>query len=561
MTSAKPTISAEILSFPNREEVLRSVLEHASIGMTLVDTNGSVVYANPAFAEMFRYPLADCIGLRVPNLVETDMVASAEMQLRQLIDGDIDRYRTERRYRRSDGTSFWGLVSASLVRARASRKPLDLIVQITDIDREKAAVAALAASESRWNFALDSAGQGVWDHDLSSGRVFYSARWKLMRGFAPEEDVDPSSWLDRVHPDDRERILERIRRQDSGELSDNEFEYRERHQDGHWIWILSRGKPIEWKADGSVARILGTDTDITKLKDVEARLAAEKEFLAVTLDSIADGVIATDPSHAVILMNPAAEELTGWRFSEAAGRRLNLVCTIVDERSGASAIDPVLASLGGKADRLLREGLHLVTANGRTRVVRECASVVRKPDGIVAGGVLVIQDITESHAIKQDLSYSATHDPLTALFNRSAFDAALDAALAEVRGGDRRHALCFIDLDRFKHVNDSAGHAAGDALLKRVAQAIEASCRSQDMCARLGGDEFALILRDCSLPNARSLAEKTVQAIKNLNFDWSGKTYRVGASVGVVPIDYRSVSTARLLEQADAACYAEKRTR
>jgi len=561
LTSAERATSAEILSFPNSGEVLRSILENAPIGMTLVDIGGAVVYANPAFSKMFGYPIADCVGLRVKDLVDGEMVPEAEVQLSGLINGEVDHYRTERRYRRSDGTVFWGLVSASLVRARGSTQPLYLIVQIADIDREKAAVTALSASESRWNFALDSAGQGVWDHDLRTGQVFYSTRWKVMRGFTPEDDIDPASWLGRVHPDDQQRILEQVRRQDSGELNYNEFEYRERHQHGHWIWILSRGRPIEWKPDGSVARILGTDTDITTLKDVEARLAAEKEFLAVTLDSIADGVIVTNPSHKVILMNPVAEELTGWRLADAKGRPLSEVCNLVDEETKVPIMTPILESLSGASGRLSREGSLLATVTGEARVVRECASVVRKPDGTVVGGVLVFQDITEGHAIKRRLSYSATHDPLTGLVNRSAFDAALNAAVGEVRGTGRRHALCFMDLDHFKQVNDAAGHAAGDALLAEVAGAIRSSCRGEDTCARVGGDEFALILRDCSLQAARYVAQKVVRSIENLEFVWNGRTFRIGSSVGVVSINSKSGSAASVLQQADAACYNEKRGR
>jgi diguanylate cyclase (GGDEF)-like protein/PAS domain S-box-containing protein len=364
-----------------------------------------------------------------------------------------------------------------------------------------------------------------------------------------------------VHPEDRKRILDQVRRQDSGELKYNEFEYRERHRNGHWVWILSRGKPVEWKPDGSVARILGTDTDISGLKEVESRLAAEKELVAVTLESIADGVISTDPSHHIVLINPVAQELTGWTHEEACGKPLRLIFQVEEEDTGSSTIGPVLASLGGLAQRLLRDGTLLVAASGETRVIRECASVVRKSDGSVVGGVLVFQDVTESHAIRRNLSYAATHDALTELANRTAFEQALVEAIADARGNRRQHALCFMDLDRFKQVNDSAGHAAGDALLKMVATAVRQSCRSQDLSSRIGGDEFALILRDCSLAAARNIAEEIVRAIEDLTLGWRGRAYRIGASIGVVPIDANSSSPEAILEQADAACYAEKRSR
>ena len=550
----------KVLPFPNSEEVLRGILEHASVGMSLVDMDGRVVYANHSFSAMFGYTLAECIGLRVSDLVDGEMIPSAENQLHQLIRGEINSYRSERRYRRSDGSLFWGLVSASVVNSKGGNKPLYLIVQIADIDREKAAVAALAASESRWNFALDSAGQGVWDHDLRTGDVFYSSRWKILRGFDPEAEVDPASWLSRVHPDDRERILEQARRQDSGELKYNEFEYRERHQDGHWVWILSRGRPVEWKPDGSVARIMGTDTDISHLKRIEESLAAEKERLAVTLDSIADGVIATDPQHRITLFNPAAEQLTGWSREKALGQRLAEVFRVLDGETRQSAIEAVLSALDGTSRRLTREGMVLASATGEERVVRECASVVSNADHSAMGGVIVFQDITASHTATRDLSYAATHDALTGLYNRAAFERELRTAISEARELGRQHVLFFIDLDRFKEVNDAAGHIAGDAFLKLVARTMSGCIRAQDTCARIGGDEFTIILRDSSLDAGRVIAEKMRRAVGDLAFDWHGQIYRIGASIGVVAVD-PATSSSDLVAEADAACYRDKGSR
>jgi len=156
-------------------------------------------------------------------------------------------------------------------------KPTYLLLQVENIVQQKLAEAALVESDSRWNFALEGAGQGVWDHDLKNGRVFYSRVWRQMRGVGLDEEIDGSreGWLERVHPDDRDRIRNESIRQDSGKLAQNSFEYRERHRDGHWIWILSRGRPIEWMPNGSVARIIGTDTDITRLKDEAARATEE----------------------------------------------------------------------------------------------------------------------------------------------------------------------------------------------------------------------------------------------------------------------------------------------
>jgi PAS domain S-box-containing protein len=265
MPPSETARTAELFSFRQSEELLRNIMENAAVGMALVDTEGRVIHANRAYSDMFGYTPSECIGLRASDLVDPAALVATRGQLSKLISGEIDGYRAERRYIRKDRSLFWGLTSASIVR---TGRPLYVIIQISDIDGQKQAEAALAQSESRWNFALESAGQGVWDHDLKRGHVFYSRMWRLMRGFGPGEEIDGSqqAWLARVHPDDRERILLQVQRQDSGDLTYNAFEYRERHRDGHWIWILSRGKPVEWMPDGSVARIIGTDTDITSLK-------------------------------------------------------------------------------------------------------------------------------------------------------------------------------------------------------------------------------------------------------------------------------------------------------
>ncbi len=176
------------------------------------------------------------------------------------------------------GNKKW--LSTSKVPLRNDRDEIIGIVGVSrNISERRRVEAALAESESRWNFALEGAGQGVWDHDLKHGKAFYSRMWRQMRGLSLDETVDGSrdAWLARVHPDDRARIVDQADRQNSGELAQNSFEYRERHRDGHYIWILSRGKAVEWNPDGSVARIIGTDTDITSLKEAEAQAAEEKE--------------------------------------------------------------------------------------------------------------------------------------------------------------------------------------------------------------------------------------------------------------------------------------------
>jgi len=546
--------------FRQSDALLRDVMEHAAVGMVLLDIEGRVLLANRAYAEMLRYTPDECIGLTASNLVFPEDLSDARDGLGKLRRGEVEGYRAERRFQRKDGVIVWGLVSASMLRNERTGKPLYIVLQVTDIDRQKQAEAALVASERRWNFALESAGQGVWDADLANDTLFYSRMWRVMRGFGPEEMVDSNMrvWLARVHPDDRERIHETVIKQNAGEIPWNSFEYRERHRDGHYIWILSRGGPVEWDASGRPTRFLGTDTDISTLKAVESDLAAEKEKLRVTLQSIGDGVISTDAEARIQFMNPIAEQMTGWSSAEAIGRKVEEVFVIVDDSTGKAVPDPVSQALSRKELYYLSEDAVLVSRTGDRRAVRDSAALVRTPLGELLGAVLVFQDTTHARALQKELAHSAMHDGLTGLPNRVAFERALTTATDQAREELREHALCFVDLDRFKLVNDSAGHAAGDALLQEIAHAIRRACRSQDFTARIGGDEFALLLADCSLVGARKAAQQVIDAIAGVRFTWHGKKYDVGASVGITAVTAKAPHITELMAQADAACYAAK---
>jgi diguanylate cyclase len=250
----------DMFRFPYGNELLRNVVENGAIPTFLVGADGRVFYANRAFGDLLGYTPEEIFKLGIPHFVHPDDAAEVSVQVALLAAGGAKNHRAERRYVSRGGKVVSVLVSARLLTEEHTGKPLYISVQATDIDRQKRAEAALAESEERWNFALEGAGQGVWDHDLKHGKVFFSRMWRQMRGIGPDEKVDGTreGWLARVHPDDRERLLTQAARQNSVEAPEHSFEYRERHRDGHWMWILSRGRPMAWMPDGSIARLVGT---------------------------------------------------------------------------------------------------------------------------------------------------------------------------------------------------------------------------------------------------------------------------------------------------------------
>lgn len=416
-----------------------------------------------------------------------------------------------------------------------------------------------AVDRTVWEIALEGAGQGVWDLDLASGSAYYSPVWYQMRGFEDGDDIDAElgSWIDRLHPNERDYIIERTQLQNTGELPYNAFEYRERTRSG-WIWILSRGRPVAWNRDGSVARIVGTDTDITKLKLIEQQLAEEKERLHVTLQSIADGMISTGPDGRVTFVNAAAEYMTGWSLADSIGQPVQSILRICRSEEPVLVHCPVQECLAYAQMVCLDDDVLLVTKTNKKLDVRVTVSPVFGLYSLVLGAVVVFQDVTHSRALKRQLTYSATHDVLTGLPNRLAFNEAIEAAAQTARHQGREHALCYIDLDNFKSVNDGAGHAAGDEVLVRVANLIQRSCRASDFAGRLGGDEFILLLSDCDPENAKAVCQKIVDQIALEVFVFAGSTYRVGASIGITAITIHQPSATELTTEADAACYVAK---
>ncbi len=200
----------------------------------------------------------------------------------------------------------------------------------------------------------------------------------------------------------------------------------------------------------------------------------------------------------------------------------------------------------------------LIARDGSELAVEDSASPMRNEKGEVLGMVLVFHDVTEQRRLAGEMSYRSSHDALTGLVNRTAFEVRLNRALEKARTESSENALLYIDLDQFKVVNDSCGHAIGDQLLIQVAKLLSDVVRTSDAVARIGGDEFAVLLEDCPLPQAQRSAERICERLEDFRFIYEEKRFRVGASIGLVPVDGRWLNTAAVQQAADSSCYAAK---
>jgi diguanylate cyclase (GGDEF)-like protein/PAS domain S-box-containing protein len=291
-----------------------------------------------------------------------------------------------------------------------------------------------------------------------------------------------------------------------------------------------------------------------------------REFLQVTLDSIVDSVITTDPLGRVQWMNPAAERATGWPVFEAVGRDLSTIFVVFDEGTRTFAASPVDLCLGRPSLEPAVEHLVMVARDGSEHGIDCTASPLRERDGSVLGAVLTFRDVSEQRRLHTELSHRALHDVLTGLPNRTAFETSVARLLARcvekhsssIKNGGAAHALMFIDLDQFKLVNDACGHAAGDQLLRQIGGIVRTCVRADDTLARLGGDEFGLLLENCDIAHAQDIAQNICDRMEAFRFVYEGRRFRVGASIGLVPLEARWSSVTAVVQAADASCYAAK---
>ena len=287
----------------------------------------------------------------------------------------------------------------------------------------------------------------------------------------------------------------------------------------------------------------------------------EPPLQVFAMQSLGQAIVTTDMEGRLAYLNPAAEQLLGVARAQAIGRLLEEVVGLVDENDRKQLSDPVKEAVGGgngNPHSLSRRAVLLGKASGEERAIELAASPLRVDDKLV-GAVILLHDVTELRGLHRQMSYQATHDALTGLVNRREFERRLDEAAEAARRGEASHMLCYLDLDRFKIVNDSSGHLAGDSMLREVAKLLREAVRDSDTVARLGGDEFGMLLVGCPLDKARQIADDVCRSIAAYRFAWHDRVFNVGVSIGLIEIGREAGTVEQLLAAADSACYTAKK--
>ncbi len=443
-------------------------------------------------------------------------------------------------------------------RARALREPSGWVPRIIgvahDITERKRAEIALRDSEEKYRLIVEQQSDLVVQTDGQGRIVYLSPSVGAYFGRSSDESLG-RHFVELATESERapaRRAWEQLHRPPHAVSFENR------------VLLQGRVRWLSWAAravldgDGNLTEVVAVGRDITERKLAEDALFQEKERAQVTLASIGDGVVRTDASGLVDYLNPVAEALTGWRLAEAYGRPVKEIFGIVDADTRAPLGDTVSQCLREVRTVAPPGNRLLLRPDGAEFAVRDSASPIRSRRGDTVGAVLVFKDVTELRGMEREMTYLASYDPLTGLLNRRAFEQRLERALAAMRDEGRPAALCYLDLDEFKVINDTCGHVAGDEMLKQIAALLQWRVPERVSLARLGGDEFGVLIEDRAIEEARQVAEALHREVTSFRFTWHGRTFETHASIGLVPIGSESTDLHAVLSAADAACYVAK---
>jgi diguanylate cyclase (GGDEF)-like protein/PAS domain S-box-containing protein len=368
-----------------------------------------------------------------------------------------------------------------------------------------------------------------------------------------------ASYRDLIHPHDVARVVDApFSERGTPGLSTREQDYRIVLPGGEVRWVYEYAMAVQ-DEQGEIRHLDGYILDISDRKRAEAELVREKERAQVTLHSIGDGVITTDTEGRVDYLNPVAQELTGWSQREAHGRPLADVYCVLDEATREPiALLPDPAAGHPEPAPPSAEPRVLRRRDGEEYAITQTLTPIRGRTSESLGSALIFHDVTETRSLARRLAYQASHDAITGLLNRREFEGRLAHAIESARGDGRGHICLYMDLDQFKIVNDTCGHAAGDQLLRELAGLMQSRLRESDALARLGGDEFGILLEGCPLPQGVEIAEALRATVRDYRFAWEDKTFEIGVSIGIVAVSEASEGVGGILSAADVACYAAK---
>ncbi len=527
---------------------LELFIKYAPVAIAMFDKDMRYISCSRRWQEDYSLNSQDILGLSHYQ-VFPEIPENWKQVHQRALAGEVIRC-DEDRFIRSDGSEHWERWE---VRPWHIKQNVvgGIVIFSEDITDRKQAEILLAESEQRWKFAIDGSDLGLWDWNITDNTVYFSSRFKAMLGYTDAEISNQLfEWQSRVHPDDWPKVMRDVECHFAGETEFYANEHRVRCKQGHYIWIMDRGKVIEFDSDGKPLRMIGTHTDLSAIKQREQELSLNAQVFKHSLE----GIMICSLDQVIVSVNKAFTDITGYSAEEAIGQKPSLIKSNSHDDNFYADMWRHIHQTGGwkgeiwnrrKNGEIYPEWLSIKTAYG--------------DDGKPSHYFAIFSDITQRKLTEEHIIRLAHYDPLTEVPNRTLFKERAQYYLKQAHRKKQSLAVLFIDLDRFKNVNDSLGHNLGDKLLIEVADRLQSTVREDDIVSRLGGDEFALLLPETDSEGAAHVAGKIImETAKPFLID--GHDLNITPSIGIAmyPIDGEDFES--LLQSSDTAMYRAKNT-
>ena len=550
--TAQDVTAAKLTEAAMREQSARNklILRTSPDGFWVAGLDGALREVNDAYCEMVGYSRKELLQMEEGDLVADKTPLEIEAQHRNLLFTGSERFET--RHRRKDATT---IDLEATVRVARLGKDHFFFAFFRDITDRKRAEEALARAAAEWTYAMDSIEDAIYLIDLDDRIVRANRAFYQLTGLTPKEAIGRHvAHVVHPHGDEVDCPICRARKERRDAYITMEADHP----------VNPTGRPIEItlrvmrdESGAPVGMLMGMH-DLTRVREAETRLRRLTEHFLLLLDSAGEGIFGIDAQGRCTFVNPAALGMLGYGREELMGREVHPLIhhSLADGTPYPRETCPMFQAVSeGKATRTNNEVLWC--KNGGSFPADYSAHPIID-EGRTIGAVVVFRNVAEARALARKMDYLATHDSLTGLLNRHAFEVRVERALHEAREADLEHALCFIDLDQFKVINDTCGHVAGDELLRQIGALLHGQLGEHDTLGRLGGDEFGVLIERRPLKDALDLVRALLDTVQGLRFVWEEKTFALAASIGVVTVTAETDSLASALSAADTACYVAK---
>ncbi len=531
-----------------RELQLDKILEQSLSEFFIYDANTfSFIYANKAARENLGYSLGE---LKSVNYTEINPDLSSEAikkMFESLVDGKDEVVRFKTSHKRKDGSSYVAEVNMQLSDIGGTSQIVFLVEDTTKLEDAK---NALLENEERFRLITMATNDALYDWDIKNNNVWRNDK-EFVNCYSTNDHRD---WFTIMHPSERDKVYQSF--MDSINKKNNYWagEYRLKQLDGSYVDVYDRAY-IMYDDQKKPLRVMGAMTDITDRKKTEdALIISEERFKALYQDNPLM-LFSVDIDGIILSLNKHVTDQLGYKEIDILGET---VYSIIDDKHDNN-LDEVIKTCLSNPDAIQRVELQKKHKQGGKIWVRDTIRAIKDEIDGSTSILIVCEDISENKRLSEQLSFQASHDSLTGLVNRAEFERRLERILFSMNDDSAQHALCYMDLDQFKIVNDTCGHLAGDELLRQISGILNNAVRKRDTLARLGGDEFGILMEHCTLEQAKRVANEMRKYIEEFRYVWEGKRFILGVSIGLVPIQPGSSTNLHsIMREADVACYAAK---